>query len=154
MTQADESVVDFHFEDDAEWLGVNEETKAELDDVGKASTAKSSVCQAKKHMQRLKDFLRGENLSDKIEAIPVSILDEYFRLFYSRVRAENGRYLSPGTLNCIRSGIHRYLIGRGVNRPINIITDREFGSSNRMLKVVGTQYHTSLGAPFRMLLFT
>jgi hypothetical protein len=82
-------------------------------------------------------FLREEKLSDKIENVPVAVLNDCLRLFYSRLRAESGRCYTPTTLSCIRSGIHRYLTGPGINRPINIITDREFSPSNRMLKVMG-----------------
>jgi hypothetical protein len=38
MSQADESVVDFHMEDESQWVGVTGETKTELDVMEKAGS--------------------------------------------------------------------------------------------------------------------
>jgi hypothetical protein len=94
----------------------------------------------------LEELLRQEKLNQQIETMPAPILNEYLHNFCSALRQGNGGFYSPVTLSCIRSGIHTYtyifiyFTGPGVCRPINILKDREFVSSNRMLEVVGTSF--------------
>ncbi len=134
-TQANSDLVDFHIKEDSEWFSLDAVTKGSLDEMEKSGASKTSLKQAEKYTAKFKAFLRENRMSNKIEKMSVTIFDEYLRLFDSQLRNENGALLSPTTLGCIRSGINRYLIGPGVNRQINIIADRQFAESNRILIV-------------------
>jgi hypothetical protein len=122
--------------------GVNEELNR-LELAGRSTSAnKQSNC----YVARLKKFLSAKNLSSEIETIPVELLCQYLRYFYSELRTQKGSYFSPATLICIRAGIQRYHSGAPRNRPINIVTGSEFVSANKMLKVMGTMYLCEGGA--------
>lgn len=61
-------------------------------------------------------------------------LNNNLRFFYSKLSRQDGRPYSCSSLLCIRAAIHRFLTTSPVNRTINIITDRQFLTSNNMLK--------------------
>jgi hypothetical protein len=121
MTQTDKELVEFYLEDDSSFIEVTAETKKSLDTIEKEGLCKSSAAQTENAIKRFKTFLRDHKLSESIETIPVRVLNDYLRSFYSELRRGDGEYLSPTTLSCIRAGIHRYLTGSNVNRPINIL---------------------------------
>ena len=101
-----------------------------------SSTKLSTEREAKK----FKNFLIENNLSDKIESMPSSVLSKYLRFYYFKLQAKNGKPYAPRTLISIRAAIHRYLISAAVNRNINIIEDKEFQRPNAMLKAKVAQY--------------
>ena len=78
----------WRLEDDSEWLGLDAATKSSLDELEKSGAAKTSLDQAEKYSAKLKDFLGENGMSDKIEKMPISVLDEYLRLFHSQLRGE------------------------------------------------------------------
>ena len=97
-------------------------------DAGSKSTSRATswgVNKFKKWAQRAK---RNVDLST---ITPVQ-LNQELRRFYAGVKGDKGRPLTPSALTGLRSAIHRHLTLPPLSRPINIISDREFTSSNQM----------------------
>lgn len=55
----------------------------------------------------------------------------------SAKRAANGSYVAPSAPACIRACLHLCLIAAPVGRTVNMLSDYDFVSSNRMLKAAG-----------------
>jgi hypothetical protein len=71
MRQAYNNVVDFHIEDESEWVGVNEETKTELDATERLARLS---CQLAKHeitWSARKCFCVTRNFEAILEAFPL-----------------------------------------------------------------------------------
>ena len=120
---------------------VDEEILNELDELEKENTPRSSLQQTTANISRFRTFLTEKNLSSDIDKVPPAILDTYLRYFYSSLRTKDGKLYAPKTLICIRAAIHRYF---QINRPnVNIIEDRSFCQSNRMLKTMVAKFKKS-----------
>ena len=117
-------------EDNHEFDDINEE----LDNFERNWRPQSSVLQEKNHVQKFKAFLKENGKSDAIETMPVAELNNNLRHFYSQLSRLDGQPYSGSSLLCIRAAIHRFLTTAPVNRSINIISDRNFLTSNNMLK--------------------
>lgn len=120
---------------------LTEDIIAELDQLEKDSTAKSSQKQMESAVKRFREFLNAKQLSTDFSRIPESILNTYLRYFYSELRTQKGEYFSPSSLICIRAGLHRYFC---LNRPsVNIIGSETYKQANRMLKTMVVQFKKS-----------
>jgi hypothetical protein len=133
ITESEGQILDTKFAVAALDSGVSDE----LDRLELAGRSGSANKQSNCYVARMKKFLAEKNLSPQIETIPVQVLCQYLRYFYSELRTQKSGYFSPATLICIRAGMQRYLSGAPQNRPINIVTGTEFASANKMLKVMG-----------------
>jgi len=122
-------------------IDVDVSIQEELDIIEKDSIPSSSMKQMNSVIIRFKDFLKEKNLCDDLLTLPVNILNNYLRYFYSQLRMKSGLFYSPKTLICFRAGIHRFFC---LNRPeINIIEQIEFKQSNRMLCTMVAKFKNS-----------
>ena len=113
----------------------------ELNELEKQSGPKSSQKQTDNLSNRVKSFLRDENLSDDLLNITTKILNDYLRYFYSKARTKDDKFYTPSSLVCFRAAIHRDF---NIHWPtINIISNEEFSQSNCMLKIKVEKYKTS-----------
>ena len=115
-------------------------TIEEMDKEESAVIPPSTKLSTEREAKKFKHFLIENNLSDKIESMPASVLSKYLRFYYFKLHAKNGKPYAPRTLISIRAAIHRYLVSPAVNRNINIIKDNEFQRPNAMLKARVAQY--------------
>ena len=84
-------------------------------------------------MKKFSDWLKKRNKTCDFFIVSPEELNELLRRFYAEVKsARQGSSLSPSTLTCLRAAIHRHITGVPYNRPINILADREFLTSNNM----------------------
>jgi hypothetical protein len=63
-----------------------------------SSIPNSTQSQTQSHVKKLKEFLKNRQLSDSVETVPVSLLNDYLRLFYSSLKTNDGLYYSPASL--------------------------------------------------------
>ena len=92
----------------------------ELNKIEADAVPKSTDKQTKQHVNRFKHFLREEGLQENFETIPHNFLNDYLRLFYTKIRKDDGGLYSPASLICFRASIQRYLSSYAVNKNINI----------------------------------
>ena len=124
-----------------ESIDIPEEISIELAEMEKQFTPKSTMKQMEKTVERFKNFLKSNNLCDDILHIPVNVLDNYLRYFYSTLKTAEGQLYAPASLICIRAAIHRFF---SANKPgVNIISDPVFYHSNKMLKAMVAKYKLS-----------
>lgn len=117
-----------------------ENSLKELESYAQPKTTKD---QTRKWVNELKVFLKKENLSEDFETVPTRVLNDYFRIFYSSLRKNDGSFYAPSSLVCIRAAIHRHLTSPEVNSSVNILTDDQFRRSNAVLKAMVKKYLTS-----------
>jgi hypothetical protein len=63
-----------------------------------SSIPNSTQSQTHRHVKKIKDFLKSRQLSDSVETVPVHLLNDYLRLFYSSLKTKDGLYYSPASL--------------------------------------------------------
>lgn len=132
----------FEFPDELLEDGVSELPHVEETIVKAMNEAESDLMpestskQTKYHVERFKRFLSEKKLDCNIQKLPTKILAEYLRFFYFSLRTKSGEPYSPNSLIGIRASIQRYLQNPQVNRPENIISDKEFMRANATLKVM------------------
>ena len=124
---------------DHDFLKEFEDFPADVDADTKALMNEDMVCKStawntSNEIKHLKTFLSNKKLSSDIETIPTTVLAEYLRFYYYSLQKNDGTEYAPVTLIGKRAAIHRYLTSSSVNRPINILTDREFNRANKMLQ--------------------
>lgn len=106
----------------------------ELNRIEADAVPKSTDKQTKQHVNRFKRFLREEGLQENFDTIPHNFLNDYLRLFYTKIRKDDGGLYSPASLICFRASIQRYLSSYAVNKNINILQGEEFKRANGCLK--------------------
>ena len=94
----------------------------------------SSLIQEKYHVTRLRTFAKLNGYQENFEDFDTEDLDSLLRHFYNNLSKENGESYSCASLLCIRAAISRHLSNSPHNKPYNLIEDRQFLSSNNMLK--------------------
>lgn len=122
---------------------IPEDLDLELKQLEISSIPKSTKQHMDTYSRRFLDFLQAKNLSQNLELIPKSILNNYLRYFFSELRTKSGEYYSAATLVCIRAGLYRYFSTNLNRNDINIIADKEFRGSNQMLKSMVLKYKRS-----------
>ena len=120
---------------------INPEVDEELKKIENESIPKSTMDQMKRTSNRFLNFLKVKKLSVEMEKIPKNYLNNYLRYFYSELRTLENKLYSPPSLVCIRAALHRYL--QTIRNNVNIITQPDFDSSNKMLKAMVTKYKKS-----------
>jgi len=90
--------------------------------------------QTQQNVNQFKQFLEEQNLSPKIEEMPVRYLAQYLRFWYSQLKKKDNGLYSPSSLICIRASIQRYLSSSEVGRRVNIVNGEDFKEANNMLK--------------------
>lgn len=70
----------------------------ELDNIETSGIPSSTSNQTKQHVTKFKKFLLSEGLSDNIEEVPAPYLNDYLRLFYAKIRKEDGTLFAPASL--------------------------------------------------------
>lgn len=139
LVDLDNETLDEIFNDKKDQISgtINEE----LDSLERNNMPSSSLKQMETHIRRLLLFLESNNLNANIETVPIAILDDYLRFFYSSLKKQDGNYYTPASLICVRAALHRYFC---INRPeVNIIADVRFSKSNRMLKTMVSLFKKS-----------
>jgi hypothetical protein len=71
MSQVDESVVNFHMEDEPQWVGVNEETKTELDATERLARPSRQLAKQQITRNARKCFCVTRNFEALLEAFPL-----------------------------------------------------------------------------------
>jgi len=117
------------------------EIQRELDDLEIEGTPSSTLKQTKDNVKRLISFLQEKQLSTDLERIPVSLLNDYLRYFYSQLRTKDDKFYASATLICIRAALHRHFLM--VRNDVNIIGDSKFTKSNKMLVTMIRKYKKS-----------
>lgn len=129
---------------------VPQDVMDELNEIEKEGIPHSSMRQMTENVKRFSDFLIGKNLSTDLKNIPIAILKDYLRFFYSCLRTKDNMFYAPASLICIRAALHRYFM---LNRPdVNIIGDIRFAQANRMLVSMVRKFKSS-GQPKRSTTF-
>ena len=113
----------------------------ELKKIEIESIPKSTMDQMKRTSNRFINFLKAKKLSVQLETIPKKHLNNYLRYFYSELRTLDNKLYSPPSLVCFRAALHRYL--QTIRSDVNIITEPDFDTSNKMLKAMVTKYKKS-----------
>ena len=88
-------------EKDNELPDLTEEQLDYLRKIEESAVPKSTANQTKQHVNLFKRFLRDNSLQENFELIPTSYLNNYLRLFYSRIRKKDGELYAPASLICI-----------------------------------------------------
>lgn len=123
-------------QNDDQYKSIEHAVIKEMDEAEEAGIPSSTKFSTGQHVAKFKSFLTSNGLSENIEIMPVSFLNNYLRLFYFSLKCKDGRPYAPRSLIGIRAAIHRYLISPKVNRKINILADVEFTRANAMLKTM------------------
>lgn len=118
-------------EDDLSVEEVSEEMKKQMDSLELEGIPPSTLKQTNDNVTRFVNFLNDKHLSTDLCRIPVNILNDYLRYFYSQLRTRDGRFYAPATLICIRAALHRHFLS--IRTDVNIIGDSKFIKSNKML---------------------
>jgi hypothetical protein len=126
---------------DEEDTNISSEVLKDLDELERSGIPKSSFKQMESVTSRFTKFLSEKNLSVDLVNIPISILNNYLRYFYSELRTKQGLYYAPASLICFRAGLHRHFLF--IRKDVNIISDHRFERSNRMLATMVQRYKTS-----------
>ena len=82
------------------------------------SVSSSTDCQTKKWVAKFRRFLEEKKLSVSFEEVPLSVLNDYLRLFYASLKTVDGQYYAPASLICIRAALHRHLTSASCNKKI------------------------------------
>lgn len=106
----------------------------EMNKFERSHRSESSVIQERVHVKKFEEFLQLKNLDCDFKAISASDLNFRLRYFYSQLKKNNGECYSGSSLLCIRAALHRHFSTSPLNREFNIMQDKEFVSSNNMLK--------------------
>ena len=120
---------------------ISNEVLEELDKIERSGIPQSSLKQMESTVKRFTNFLSSKNLSSDIKEVPVSILNNYLRYFYSELRTQDGLYYAPSSLICFRAALHRHFLF--IRKDVNIISDHCFERSNRMLATMVQKFKTS-----------
>ena len=120
---------------------ISEEIQKEMDALEMEGTPQSTIRQTNDNINRLKSFLNEKELSSDLENIPIRLLNDYLRYFYSQLRSKDNRYYAPASLICIRAALHRHFLM--IRTDINIIGDIRFAKSNKMLVSMIRKYKKS-----------
>ena len=107
------------------------------------SVSFSTDCQTKKWVATFRRFLEEKKLSVSFEEVPLSVLNDYLRLFYASLKTVDGQYYAPASLICIRAALHRHLTSASCNKKINILTGEDFRRANGVLKAMVKLYLNS-----------
>ena len=54
----------------------------------------------KRTVERFKTFLKENDLDENIERLPVKILNDYLRYFYSKLKTKDGKLYAPKSSIC------------------------------------------------------
>jgi len=120
---------------------ISEELLAELEKMETDSIPNSTQKQMDNTIRRFRSFLIEKKLSTDFGNIPIRILDNYLRYFFSELRTKDGKYYAPASLVCFRAAIHRYFLL--IRSDIYIIGDIRFRRSHQMLKAMVAKYKKS-----------
>lgn len=119
------------FLNDAEERDVSQVILDDLDETERQGIPKSSLKQMENTVKRFTAFLSEKKLSTDLKNIPISVLNNYLRYFYSTLRTNDGKFYAPPTLICFRAALHRHFLL--IRQDVNIVNDHHFEKSNRML---------------------
>ncbi|XP_070560687.1 uncharacterized protein [Ptychodera flava] len=84
-------------------------------------------------VKQFKCWLREKGFAENFEILPVDDLNIKLREFYASLCTRSGEDYAKSSLVGLRAAINRHLTSAPYNRPINILRDREFNSSNHVL---------------------
>lgn len=130
---------DFEFDSDSNAI-LPEDLENEMKQFENDNVPHSTRESTKRYVNNFKKFLTVKKLNENIETVPVKFLAKYLQYYYFTLRKNDGGFLSPSTLKGIRAGLQRYLTSPEVNRPINIMKDKEFDRANGILKGLVAQW--------------
>ena len=122
---------------------LSKEQEEELIQLEKSAQPASTQNQTQKWVKKFKDFLTEKKLCPNFETVPMQMLNDYLRLFYSSLKKNDGTFYAPASLICIRSALHRHLQSPEINSTLNILTDDGFIRANNVLKAMVKQYLNS-----------
>lgn len=109
-------------------------TPAELDKIEDDKDEVNTKKTTKWAVNTFSDFLRQRQNNCDVETYSASLLNETLREFYASVQSTAGREYSVASLMCLRAGINRHIT------KYNIISDKDFKSSNAVFKSVLKRY--------------
>lgn len=124
-----------------EIVEISEDIEEHLKNLEKEGVPKSTQAQMERTSKRFLSFLQDKKLSINISEVPKHILNNYIRYFYSELQTLKDEYYSPASLICFRAALFRYI--QSIRNDVNIIVDKEFASSNRMLKTMVYKFKES-----------
>ena len=102
--------------------------------------ANSTATQTKTWVSKFRIFLEKERYTVCFEEVSNSVLNDYLRLFYSKLRTNKGTYYAPASLVCIRAVIQRHFTSAECNKNVNILTGEDFKRANGVLRAMGKLY--------------
>jgi hypothetical protein len=117
---------------------------SEMDRVELESLPEDTRRQMFLYGERFKNFLVFENLGD-FRGVPNTVLNEYIRFFYFKLKKQDGEPYAPASLVCIRAGLQRYFY-KIEKLDVNIIDGEDFKSANDMLRVKVREFHQAGGS--------
>ena len=77
-------------------------------------------------------WLEKRDIPFNLKEVTAERLNQTLRKFYAEVATEQNQMLTPSSLVGIRAAINRTIISPPYSRSMNIVTDREFVTSNEM----------------------
>ena len=96
--------------------------------------------QTKYYVKKFKKFLESKRLPTSIETMPIKYLSQYLRFWFANATKKDGKLYAPATLICMRAAVNRYLNDSVIDRKVNIITDKDFNTSNNALMAKIAKY--------------
>ena len=109
-------------------------TANERESIIDSSVPENTKKQTKYAVNLLKSWLLENKKSTDFEYLDIRDLNDILQVFYAEIRSSNGDFLSSSSYVCIRAGISRYLSHPPFNRTLNLTTDKDFTTSNKMFK--------------------
>ena len=119
------------------YVDLPEETKKEIETETLKARNKNTADQTAIYVKKFRKFLENERLHTDFEKIPVRYLSQYLRLWYFRMRRNDGGLFAPNTLICARAAIQRHL---QLTRNLNIKVDTDFQLANKTLNTMISKY--------------
>ena len=132
LTEKQEKVLDSDT-----YENIPEETLKEIEIETLSARNKNTADQTIIYVKKFRKFLENEKLPSDFEKIPVRYLSQYLRLWYFRMRRNDGGLFAPSTLICARAAIQRHL---QLTRNLNIIEDPNFQLANKTLNTMISKY--------------
>ncbi|KAJ8316763.1 hypothetical protein KUTeg_005709 [Tegillarca granosa] len=107
-------------------------TVKERENIIENSKSKGTKKMTKYGVNVFTEWLTARKTSTKFEDLPVPVLDQTLKKFYSEVRNTDGKLYAKSTYVGIRAAINRHLSSPPHNKKFNILTDLDFHLSNKM----------------------
>ncbi|XP_070573869.1 uncharacterized protein KIAA1958-like [Ptychodera flava] len=127
-----ENLIEFDFEGREGEKRFRTRTEDEIIEIEENRNEQTTKRATKWGVNQFKCWLREKGFAENFEILPVDDLNNKLREFYASLCTRSGEDYAKSSLVGIRAAINRHLTSVPYNRPINILRDREFNSSNHV----------------------